>query len=144
MPVASAYCSHCGRRVYVGEEDERVCPVCTGPLDIDDVEEGRAERIGKNEARVREVNDRIENSARVNGDSAKELEDFVCECGSMECTTRITMKLAEYEQIASRPSQFAIAMNHEMRGVEVVTEKHQRYWVVEKVGRAAKAANGEL
>ena len=144
MPVVSAYCSHCGRRVYVGEEDERVCPVCTGPLDITDLEEGRAERIGKNEARVRELNDRIESSARSNGDSAEELEDFVCECGSSECTTRIGMKLSEYERICSRPNQFAIALNHEMPGVEVVTEKRARYWVVEKEGRAAKAANGEL
>jgi hypothetical protein len=144
LPVVTAYCSNCGRRVYVGEEDERACPVCAGPLHVSFIEQGRAERIGQNEARVRKLNERIENSARADGDSQEELEDFVCECGSAECTTRIALTISEYQRVCAQPDRFAIAFNHELPDVEVVTEKLARFWVVEKTGEAADAARGEL
>jgi uncharacterized Zn finger protein (UPF0148 family) len=144
LPVVSAFCSNCGRRVYVGEEDDRVCPVCTGTLEIMHLEDSRAERIGKNEAMVREVNERIDSSARSNGDSGEDLEEFVCECGSAECIERISLNISEYERVRRRPNWFAIALNHEMADVEVVIEKLPRYWIVEKIGEAAEAANGEI
>jgi hypothetical protein len=141
LPVIDAYCPNCGRRVYVGEEDERVCPVCTGPLDITQLGESRAERIGRNEGMVREVNERIESAAQADGESSEELEEFVCECGSPDCTERISLKIAEYERVTAHPKRYVIALNHELPEVEVVVEKLPRYWVVEKNGEAAEAAN---
>lgn len=104
------------------------------------LEEGRADRTGANEAMFRELNERIENAARSNTESSEGLEEFVCECASLDCTMRIPMKLVEYETIRSHPNRYAIALNHDMPDVEVVVDRLARYWVVEKTGRAAESA----
>jgi hypothetical protein len=140
LPVVSAYCPNCGRRVYVGEQDERVCPVCNGPLDITELETPRAERIGENEAMFREVNVRIDRARRNDQDSEKRIEEFVCECSSLDCTQRIAIRVGEYEKIRSHPNRYAIAHEHDVPDVEVVVDRLPRYWVVEKTGRAAESA----
>jgi hypothetical protein len=105
-----------------------------------ELEEGRADRAGVNEAMFRELNERIEKAARANGETMQELEEFVCECASLDCTMRIPLKLAEYEAIRSHPNRFAIALNHDRPDMEVVVDKLPRYWVIEKTGRAAESA----
>ena len=90
-------------------------------------EQARAERIGKNEALFREVNERIRELTVQQGDA-----EFLCECGDDACTRPITMTLDEYEEVRSRPDHFAIVPGHEIDDVERVISQNERYAVVEK------------
>ena len=92
--------------------------------------EARQERVGKNESLFREVNERIR---EINHDlHADERSDFLCECGSDECTLPISLTLVEYEQVRRVPTHFAIVPGHEVIDVERVVSQTERYAIVEK------------
>ena len=95
--------------------------------------------MAKNEALFRQVNERIE---EVNSKLASDgLSDFLCECGDDDCTTPISLTLAEYEEVRSVPNYFAIAPGHESIDVEDIIRSGDRYAVVEKhAGEAARIA----
>jgi hypothetical protein len=95
--------------------------------------------VAKNEALFRQVNERIEEvNSNLDSDG---LSDFLCECGDDDCTTPISMTLAEYEEVRSVPTYFAIAPGHETVDVEDVVRSGDRYAVVEKqAGEAARIA----
>jgi hypothetical protein len=95
--------------------------------------------VAKNEALFRQVNERIEEvNSKLDGDR---LSEFLCECGDDDCTTPIRLTLAEYEEVRSVPTYFAIAPGHETVDVEDVVRSGDRYAVVEKqAGEAARIA----
>ncbi len=88
------------------------------------------ERIGRNEATFRRINEDIERG-RDAGDDAT-LVGFICECGMTDCARLIELTPAEYEQIRSDACCFAIVNGHEIPAVESVLERHDRYAVVRK------------
>jgi hypothetical protein len=99
----------------------------------------RQERIAKNEALFRQVNERIEevNEALGEGDSA----DFLCECGDETCTSPVSLTLDEYERVRAEATHFVIAHGHEATDVERVVAQTDRYAVVEKFhGEAERIA----
>lgn len=86
--------------------------------------------MARNEALLRQVNERIED---VNESIGKgELTDFLCECGDESCTAPVSLTLTEYGEIRSDPIHFVIALGHETVGVERVVEENDRFAVVEK------------
>lgn len=100
----------------------------------------RGERIGRNEAVFRQVNERLKELGE--GFSlVSELADFICECGSASCAAPIRMTLAEYERVRSEPDLFVILPGHEIEDVESVVERHEGYDVVRKrEGETARLA----
>ena len=92
------------------------------------MDEQRAERLGKNEALFREVNDRIKEITTFDGDI-----EFLCECGQAACTRPIRLTLPEYEDVRADPRRFAIVPGHEVTDVERVIEQNERFAVVEKL-----------
>jgi hypothetical protein len=99
----------------------------------------RQQRVAKNEALFRQVNERIQevNEAL----DADEPSDFLCECGDDNCTDPVSLTLAEYERIRSDPTHFAIALGHEVIDVERVIAENERFAVVEKfTGEAGRIA----
>jgi hypothetical protein len=96
----------------------------------------RQQRVAKNEALFREVNERIEEVNEKFGDDSP--ADFLCECGDDDCTAPISMTLAEYEEVRSDSTHFAIAKGHEAADVERVIATNERYAVVEKFAREAE------
>jgi hypothetical protein len=95
--------------------------------------------MARNEALFREVNERIEDVQA--GFSAQERVDFLCECGSDDCTQPISLTLAEYEQIRKNPKHFVVVPGHDVVDVERVVEQTDHYAVVEKLpGAPAKIA----
>jgi hypothetical protein len=99
----------------------------------------RQQRVAKNEALFRQVNERIE---EVNESlDAEEPSDFLCECGDENCTSPVSLTLAEYEQVRSNPTHFIIAPGHEVVDVERVIARTERFSVVEKfIGEAERIA----
>ncbi len=95
----------------------------------------RGERIGRNEALFRDVNERIEDVTE--GGQA----DFLCECGDPECTQSLTLTLVVYEELRSEPRDFAVLPGHEQLDVEEIVERYDDYLVVRKhEGGAAEIA----
>jgi hypothetical protein len=90
-----------------------------------------ARRAGLNEALFREVNERLE---EISADtvSTHEAVDFVCECVRADCTDRIGLTVAEYEDVRADAAQFAVAPGHVAPEVEDVVASHDGYVVVRK------------
>ncbi|MBD0330873.1 MAG: hypothetical protein ICV64_12315 [Thermoleophilia bacterium] len=104
-----------------------------------------AERIGKNEALFREVNQRIrELNEAFETSGAGELTDFVCECSLEGCREYVRLTLAEYEEVRTSAARFLVAPGHQWTPEsEREVGRHERYWVVEKLGAAREVAERE-
>jgi hypothetical protein len=101
--------------------------------------DSRQQRVAKNEALFRQVNERIEQiNEKLEGDSES---DFLCECGDDDCTEPVTLNLSEYEAVRSNPTHFVIVPGHDVIDVERVILETDRYAVVEKfLGEAGRIA----
>jgi hypothetical protein len=95
-------------------------------------------RVGLNEAIFREVNERIEDLAERFNLEDRPL-DLVCECGDGNCTERISMTHAEYEELRTDSKQFAVYPGHVFPDVEEVVAHRRGYDVVRKRDREAAA-----
>ena len=98
----------------------------------------RTERVGKNEAVFREVNERINDVTR------EDAAEYLCECGNATCTETIQMTVAEYEGVRADPTHFAVLPGHEIPDVEDVVARNERFLVVRKKAGAAAALATEL
>lgn len=96
----------------------------------------RQQRVAKNEALFRLVNERIEEVNETLGDGKP--ADFLCECGDDVCTAPVSLTLAEYEEVRSDPTHFVIAHGHDVIDVERVIEQNERFAVVEKFSGEAE------
>lgn len=98
----------------------------------------RLERQARNEALVREVNERINALDReAAGSDDGEMFVFHCECGRHGgCVERVRMTLAEYDMVRQQDDRFALAPGHETEGLEHVVDASDRYVVVDKVDEA--------
>jgi hypothetical protein len=101
-----------------------------------------SERIGKNEALFREVNERIKEVSRAHfALGPNDLAEFVCECSSEECHQPVQMTRAEYEEVRNDPSHFLVAPGHVANGeVERKVAETERFWVVAKEAGARRIA----
>ena len=101
----------------------------------------REDRIARNEALFRSVNERVRDLASSGAAAAApETVPFVCECGSADCATTVQLTIAEYEHVRADPAQFVVTPGHEIPEVEDVVEQHERYDVVRKHAHEAQIA----
>ena len=103
--------------------------------------EERLQRQARNEALVREVNERINALDREAADSGAvdgvRSFGFHCECGREGgCGEMVWMTLDEYEVVRRQDDRFALLPGHETHGLEVVVAGNERYVVVDKVAEA--------
>jgi hypothetical protein len=87
----------------------------------------REERIAKNEALFREVNERVKELVPSEGGI-----DFICECGNEECIEQVRMTAEEYERVRADPVAFFVKPGHQTAEVEEVVEANERFTVVRK------------
>jgi hypothetical protein len=99
----------------------------------------REERLARNEALFRDVNERVRAVAEQHG-GEPHLYQFFCECSNVDCTFQLNATLAEYEAVRAHSNRFLVAPDHWLPEVESIAEKTGRWWVVEKHGDAAKLA----
>jgi hypothetical protein len=99
-----------------------------GPVDA------RAERMARNEMLFRDLNEQVEFVAN-RLDSDPHTFEFFCECADVDCTLRLPMALAVYEEARSDPTLFVVAPGHERREIEEVLRQTDGYQVVRKKGR---------
>jgi hypothetical protein len=103
--------------------------------------EARLERQARNEALVREVNERINaldrDAAGSGAVAGVETFRFHCECGREGgCAELIWMTLEEYEVVRGQDDRFALFPGHETDGLEHVIDGNERFVIVDKVAEA--------
>jgi hypothetical protein len=96
----------------------------------------REDRIARNEALFRSVNERVRELVTTAGPVAS----FVCECGSADCAATVELTVAEYEHVRADPTHFLVVSGHEIPEVERVVERHGHYDVVRKNAEEAQIA----
>jgi hypothetical protein len=94
----------------------------------------RAERVARNEAFFREINQR----AARRSDEFRAVfptalaQRFMCECGDQGCTAVIHLSRDEYRAVRAHPGRFVLLDGHQFGDLEDVVERHDGYIVVEK------------
>ena len=94
--------------------------------------------MGRNEVLFREVNERIEEIQT--GEGVARRFDFLCECADRDCIERLSLSLAEYEDIRSESTHFVVLPGHEAPHVELVIQRGDGFSVVRKQDEAAEFA----
>jgi hypothetical protein len=106
------------------------------------VAEDRGARAARNQSLFREINERVK---QLNEGFSMVLPvgEWICECADDTCVERIELSAAEYESVRVEGTHFLVAPNdkHVFLDVERVTERTDRYWVVEKFGEAGAEAD---
>ena len=97
--------------------------------------DGREQRVIRNEALFREVNERIAEISRSGP------IEFLCECGEETCLETVGLTRQEYERVRSFSDHFVMKSGHEHPDFERVIHSHDRYVVVDKVGQAEEIAD---
>lgn len=101
----------------------------------------RQERMARNEAVSREINEDIE---QAQPSSAHGSFRIVCECGRPGCARLIAISVPEYESVRREPTRFAVVKGHELPDIEEVVGETDRFTVVRKRdGMAAEVAEEE-
>jgi hypothetical protein len=106
------------------------------------VAEDRGSRAARNQSLFREINERVK---QLNEGFSMVLPvgEWICECADDTCVERIELSATEYEAVRSNGTRFLVAPGdeHVFLDVETVTERTDRYWIVEKFGTAGEEAD---
>jgi hypothetical protein len=100
------------------------------------------ERIAKNDARFREANEQIRETALEHGFDPESRVPFICECAEPSCTQILLIPLEAYAEVRSDPRRFLSVLGHEPgpEGASELVSDEGSYVVVEKVGHAGEVA----
>jgi hypothetical protein len=103
--------------------------------------DAREERLAKNEVIFRDLNERIADIAAVQDDD--HVYEFLCECSNTDCTRRLPLTLAVYEDVRKVATQFVVAPGHDLPEIEDVVSRRDGYQVVTKRGEAGALVEEE-
>ena len=95
--------------------------------------QSREERLARNEASFRSLNDSLGAHVheRLSG-AGSSVPGFVCECGNADCDDVIQVELSAYEEVRRDPCLFLLRPGHEVPDVEDVVQRNDLYIVVRK------------
>ncbi|HEX8754341.1 MAG TPA: hypothetical protein VF731_13095 [Solirubrobacterales bacterium] len=96
-----------------------------------DEEDQSSDRERLQQAVVAEIRGRQVNEAIQRGEDAGSAV-FLCECGSLGCSTTIELPIDDYEAIRTDFERFLVAPGHEIEAVDEIVERHRDHLVVVK------------
>ncbi len=96
------------------------------------------ERLARNEAVFREVNEAIMSGSWPGEDAARGA--FRCECAHLGCNELLDLSVQEYKRVRTSADLFVLAPGHERAEIEAVVEDHGHYLIVEKRGQGRRVA----
>jgi hypothetical protein len=99
----------------------------------------REERLARNEAMFREINERLESRIQTFADGKAELT-ILCECVDPDCTDRIRLAPDVYAAVRTDGRRFIVRPGHERLDIEEVVEQNDEYEVIRKRGVAGQVA----
>jgi hypothetical protein len=91
----------------------------------------RKERIARNEASFRDLNESLEANVH-RGRGEPQYAGFVCECGNQDCDTTVRVPLEAYAEIRADARLFFVVPGHEVPDAEDVVGEGDGYVVVRK------------
>jgi hypothetical protein len=96
------------------------------------------DRAARNQSLFREYNEELEPFNASHHWVDPPYADWVCECADEACDAPVRLTIPEYEAVRADPNLFFVASSEEHVAPEVerIVERQERYWVVEKIGRA--------
>jgi hypothetical protein len=101
----------------------------------------REERIARNEALFREVNERIEQIHSGAGElDAGDTFAVLCECGDQNCVEEVQITTGAYEEVRADPRQFVIVPGHALPDVEEIVDEGEGFEVARKHVEEAEIA----
>jgi hypothetical protein len=101
----------------------------------------REERLAKNEALFRGINERVRELKSELADAGPgTLIEFMCECGRSDCVEQVQLTISEYERVRAEPEHFLLKPGHELADVERVLAEGDRFVVVAKHEEEAAVA----
>ncbi|MGH3050767.1 MAG: hypothetical protein ACRDLK_11465 [Gaiellaceae bacterium] len=101
----------------------------------------REQRLARNEALFREVNENIQKVAQQVAAAREEhVYEYCCECANVGCSERVELTTAEYERLRADATRFAPVEGHELPEIETVVERFRGCVIVEKRDEAAEVA----
>jgi hypothetical protein len=100
-------------------------------------EVGRDEKLVRNQAVFREVNERISDLSSGFASAYHQMLDLFCECSDASCTVRIRVTVEEYEHVRACADRFLVYPRHDSPQIERVVDCGRGYEVVEMFGDAA-------
>lgn len=95
----------------------------------------RLELQARNESLTRTVNEQVATLDARAGSwaNAEQRFHFHCECGRAGgCRDRVLMTLVEYGQVRQQADRFAVVPGHETDEIEIVVERDERFFIVDK------------
>jgi hypothetical protein len=95
----------------------------------------RQRRMAQNEALFRKVNERVNDLVTEHGATSQQ---YVCECATPDCNFYVELDGGEYEAVRGDPTLFIVLPLHYTPEVETLDAKHERYWIVRKIGETAE------
>jgi hypothetical protein len=102
----------------------------------------REERMAKNEAASREINEEVERAHEI--DPPGRRIQISCECALKTCGRVITITVDEYRHVRMDPRQFAVVPEHFIGDIEWIVYENDRFAVVAKrEGTPADVARDE-
>jgi hypothetical protein len=104
-------------------------------------ERSREGRAAVNENTFREINEQLVAAVAID-DGGEDLHDVVCECVRIDCTQLVTLSVDEYDAVRENGERFIVAPSpeHVIAEFERVVARHDRYWIVQKIGAAGEIA----
>jgi len=92
-------------------------------------------RAVMNQLLFREINERVK-ELNEGFSMVLPVGEWICECANDTCVERVEMSPQEYEAIRRDGARFFVAPSdeHIWADSQRITERHSRYWVVEKTG----------
>ncbi|HVF77926.1 MAG TPA: hypothetical protein VNA28_06490 [Solirubrobacteraceae bacterium] len=91
----------------------------------------RKERIARNEASFRDLNESLE--AKVHRRQTEpDLAGFVCECGDDDCDMTVRVALHTYASVRKDDQRFIVGPGHEIADAEDVVDEGDGYVIVRK------------
>ena len=105
----------------------------------------RETRAAENEDLFRRLNERLHTLATVASSSVLEAdtpERFLCECSQTSCSRVLELTPSEYRTVRETNRRFLVFPDpsHTDPSLETVVERHESFWVVEKIGEAGDEA----
>jgi hypothetical protein len=99
----------------------------------------REVRAARNESLFRALNERLEQVRE--GTQPDEATDYFCECAQRTCASTVQLTPDEYEHARADGNRFIVMPGHLVPDAERITEQHERYWLVEKLGVGSYVAD---
>lgn len=90
----------------------------------------------KNEALFQQLNQRfvdVVQSLPSNPALPPESVEFLCECGSNDCTMAVKLSMEAYRGLTVKPGEFIILPHHEQNDIDTVIDQQSDYYVIRKI-----------